>query len=48
MANYICMYNVWLQWDGATCNTPYVAINLLRQAFDGRLISRNVDQSIGK
>ena len=35
--------NVWFQQDGATCHTSHATIDLLRETFDGRLISRNGD-----
>lgn len=35
--------DVWFQQDGATCHTSHATIDLLRQTFDGRLISRNGD-----
>ena len=35
--------DVWFQQDDATCHTSHATINLLRQTFDGRLISRNGD-----
>ena len=31
--------DVWYQQDGATCHTTHAAIDLLRQTFDGGLIS---------
>ena len=39
----IDMDNVWFQQDDATCHTPHATIDLLRETFDGGLISRNVD-----
>lgn len=35
--------DVWFQQDGATCHTSHATIDLLRQTFDDRLISRNGD-----
>ena len=35
--------DVWFQQDGATCHTPYATFDILRQAFDGRLIHQNDD-----
>ena len=40
--------NVWFQQDGATCHTSHATIDLLRETFDGRLISRNGDQLAAK
>ena len=39
----IVVNDVWFQQDWATCPTSHVTIDLLRQTFDGRLISRNGD-----
>lgn len=39
--NHMCDY--WFQQDGATCHTARPTINLLRQLFPGRLISKNGD-----
>ena len=33
--------DMWIQQDGATCHTARDTINLLKQTFDERLISRN-------
>ena len=35
--------NVWFQQDGATCHTSCATIDLLRETFVGRLISRDGD-----
>ena len=35
------MKDVCFQLDDAICHTSHVTIDLLRQKFDGRLISRN-------
>ena len=39
----IDMNDVQFQQDGATCQTSYVTINLLRKTFDGRLIYESSD-----
>ena len=39
----INMNAVYFQQGDATCHTSHAAIDLLRQTFDGRLISRNGD-----
>ncbi|CAH2237439.1 jg3568 [Pararge aegeria aegeria] len=32
---------LWFQQDGATCHTAHVTIDLLKETFDERIISRN-------
>ena len=37
--------DMWFQQDGATCHTSHETINLLRQKFGERVISRNADEN---
>ena len=37
--------NIWFQQDGATAHTAGASMNVVREAFPGRLISRNGDIS---
>ena len=37
------MGDIWFQQDGTTCHTANVTINLLRTAFENRIIRRNSD-----
>jgi hypothetical protein len=39
--NDIDVAELWFQQDGATCHTAHATINLLRETFDERIISRN-------
>ena len=41
----IDMNDIWFQQDGTTCHTCHATIDLLRQTFDGSLVSRNDDDS---
>jgi len=39
------MEGMWFQQDGATCHTACKTMELLREKFPGRVISRNGDQN---
>ena len=35
--------NIWFQQDGTTCHTAEVTLDVLRPAFEDRIISRRAD-----